>query len=67
MSMTKKRTAPFKLWIESPLEMRAFSIKREQLVQLFKWLDYRDLGRICSPELFAVFLAGMDGGDESFV
>ena len=67
MTMTKRQTAPFKLWIESPLEMRAFSNKREQLTELFRWLDYRDYKRICAAELFAVFIIAIEGGDDFIV
>ena len=67
MSMTKKNNAPIKLWIESPQEMRVISNKRPQLAALFEWLDYKQLGRINSMELFAVILIATKGGPELII
>lgn len=66
-SMTKKGSCPIKLWIESPTEMRIISNKRPQLAELFKWLDFKQLGRINTLELFAVILMAVDGQMELVV
>ena len=67
MTMTKKQTAPFKLWIESPTEMRIFSNKRESLITLFKWLDFKGFKRINAAELFAVFIIAIQGNEEFII
>lgn len=65
--MTKKNTCPIKLWIESPIEMRIISNKRPQLAEMFKWLDFKQLGRINTLELFAVILLSVEGHQELVV
>ena len=67
MSMTKRNNAPIKLWIESPQEMRVISNKRVQLAEIFEWLDYKQLGRINTLELFAVILTAISGSQEMIV
>ena len=67
MTMTNRKTSPIKLWLESPTEMRMISNKRPQLNELFKWLDYRDLGRISTLELFAVMIIAVDGVAETTI
>ena len=65
--MTKRNNAPIKLWIDSPQEMRVISNKRVQLAEIFEWLDYKQLGRINTLELFAVILTAISGSQEMIV
>jgi hypothetical protein len=46
MTMTKKESVPLKLWMDSAEEMRIISNKRQSLVELFEWLDFKQLKRI---------------------
>ena len=64
MGMTKRGTVPLKLWYESVLDMRSISNKRQACKDLFEWLDYKKLGRICTLELFAVMVFSLDGTKE---
>jgi hypothetical protein len=59
--MTKKGTAPIKLWFDSPEEMSILSNKRVSLIEIFKLLDTQGLGRIDTLELFAVILISIEG------
>ena len=63
--LTKKGKIPIKLWLESPSEMRTISNKRSQLAEIFKWLDFRGLGRIDTLELFVVLIVAIEGSTES--
>ena len=62
--MTKRGTVPLKLWYESVMDMRSISNKRQACKDLFEWLDYKKLGRICTLELFAVMVFSLDGTKE---
>ena len=64
MGMTKRGNAPIKLWLDSPTEMRVISNKRPQLIEMFQWLDFKQLGRINTLELFAVMLISIDSTAE---
>jgi hypothetical protein len=46
MTLTKKETVPLKLWLDSPDEMRIISNKRQQIVDLFEWLNFKKHDRI---------------------
>lgn len=61
MGMTKKGTIPLKLWYGSDVDMRNISNKRGACKELFEWLDYKKLGRICTMELFAVMVFSLEG------
>lgn len=61
MTMTKKNSIPIKLWIESGDEMKLISNKRQSLLELFDWMDYRKLNRIDTLELFAVIIVAVVG------
>lgn len=61
MTLTKKESVPLKLWMDSPEEMRVISNKREQLTNLFQWMDYRQFGRIDTLQLFAVIIIAVAG------
>jgi len=65
MTMTKKETIPLKLWLDSPEEMRIISNKRQQLTDLYEWLNYRKLKRIDTLELFAVIVIAVQGKPET--
>lgn len=65
MTMTKKQSIPLKLWMDSAEEMRIISNKRASLIDLFKWLDYKQLNRIDTLQLFAVILVSIEGKPES--
>jgi len=41
MTITKKQSAPLKLWMDSAEEMRTISNKRQTLAELFEWLDFK--------------------------
>ena len=45
-----------KLWFDSAEEMRIISNKKQQLSELFNWLNYRGLQRIDTMKLFAVIV-----------
>lgn len=54
-----------KLWFDTPDEMRAFSNKRPQLIELFQWMDYKKLNRIDSLVLFAAIIMAIEGKEET--
>lgn len=62
--MTKKGTAPIKLWFDSNEEMCILSNKRAALIDIFKLLDTLQLGRIDTLELFAAILISIEGRSE---
>lgn len=64
MTLTKKGTMPLTLWFDSVDQMRPITNKREHLIQLFKWLDYRNFNRIDTLVLFAITLVAIDGKPE---
>jgi hypothetical protein len=59
--MTKKGTAPIKLWFDSAEEMQLLSNKRNALIDIYKILDTSGIGRIDTMELFAVILLSIEG------
>ena len=61
MGMTKKGTIPLKRWYESDVEMRNISNEQGACKELFEWLDYKKLGRICTMEIFAVKIFSLEG------
>jgi hypothetical protein len=65
--MTRKGTAPIKLWFDSAEEMQLLSNKRNALAELYKILDYNGLGRIDTMELFAVILLSIEGKFEVLI
>ena len=67
MTMTKKESIPLKLWMDSAEEMRIISNKRQSLVELFEWLDFRQLKRIDTMQLFAAIVCSIDGRPEQII
>jgi hypothetical protein len=67
MTMTKKESVPLKLWMDSAEEMRIISNKRQSLVELFEWLDFRQLKRIDTMQLFAAIVCSIDGRLEQII
>jgi len=67
MTMTKKESVPLKLWMDSAEEMRIISNKRQSLVELFEWLDFRQLKRIDTMQLFAAIVCSIDGRPEQII
>jgi len=65
--MTKKGSAPIKLWFDSSEEMMILSNKRNALIDIFKLLDCNNMGRIDTLELFAVVLISIDGKFETLL
>ena len=59
--MTKKETIPFKLWFDSVDEMKLISNKKDRLIELFKWLDFKEIGRIDTLQLFSVVFIAVAG------
>ncbi len=56
MTMTKKQAIPMKLWFDTAEEMRIISNKKQQLSELFNWLNFKGLNRIDTMQLFAVIV-----------
>ena len=67
MTMTKKESVPLKLWMDSAEEMRIISNKRQTLVELFEWLDYKQLKRIDTMQLFAAIVCSIDGTPDQII
>jgi len=61
LQMSKKGVAPIKLWFDSPQEMMVMTNKAQTIETLFKYLDYKGLGRIDSMELLTVIALASDG------
>ena len=66
MTLTKRNSEPIKLWFEANY-LRKISNKRQELQQLFDWLDFKGIGRINTMELFAVMLIAVEGTAEAVV
>jgi hypothetical protein len=67
MTMTKKESVPLKLWMDSAEEMRIISNKRQSLVELFEWLDFKKLKRIDTMQLFAAIVCSIDGRPDQII
>jgi hypothetical protein len=67
MTMTKKESVPLKLWMDSAEEMRIISNKRQSLVELFEWLDFKQLKRIDTMQLFAAIVCSIDGRPDQII
>ena len=64
MTMTKRGSVPLKFWYESEVEMRNISNKRQACKELFEWVDFKKLNRICSLEVFATIIFSLEGTTE---
>ena len=67
MTMTKKESVPLKLWMDSAEEMRIISNKRQSLVELFEWLDFKKLKRIDTMQLIAAIVCSIDGRPDQII
>jgi hypothetical protein len=69
MTMTKKNSIPIKLWIETNNndDMKQLSNKRQQLLELFDWLDFRKLGRVDTLEICAIIIMSVVGSHDTLV
>ena len=65
--MTKKESVPLKLWMDSAEEMRIISNKRQSLVELFEWLDFKKLKRIDTMQLIAAIVCSIDGRPDQII